>query len=163
LGFSHSLIKLLHIPPHTPLALLTHLTTAFGLSGFFHALILSSLPTSTPRVTKDILIFFILQIPAIIFEKYVIDIFTSLQRSPSEEAKKDEKAPSQKPVKGESKVWICLKKILGYAWVWSWLIWSGWWGLNAYYRVGMQSWDVPVPVFKRAVETIRGYWQGWNF
>jgi hypothetical protein len=139
-GYSHALMPLLRIPPHTIWSFLIHLCIGFFMSGFFHALSLSTLAPYPPKVHifKSNLFFFMAQVLAIIFERVIIKSF-----KPYFVEAKDQAGWKT----GLRRIYL---KFLGHFWVIGWLLFSGWSFWDVYYRLGMATWQMPIPV----VETI---------
>jgi hypothetical protein len=113
-----------------------HLCVGFFISGFFHALSLSTLAPYPPKVYifKNNLFFFMAQVLAIIFEQVIIKRFGPYFVGVIDEAgwKSDLRRISL--------------KLLGHFWVIWWLIFSGWSWWDVYYRLGMAAWQMPIPV-----------------
>jgi len=136
LGYSHALIPLIHIPPHTVWSFLVHLCVGFFISGFFHALSLSTLAPYPPKIHifKSNLFFFMEQVLAIIFENVITKRF-----GPCFARAKDEAG-------WKSDLRRISLKFLGHVWVIWWLVFSGWSWLDVYYRLGMATWQMPIPI-----------------
>lgn len=136
LGYSHALIRLLHIPPHTIWSFPIHLCTGFFISGFFHALSLSALASYPPMgyIFKCNLLFFMAQVLAIIFEEIMIKKLRPLL------------VAMNNRLCWESHSQGILLSLLGHLWVFSWLVLSAsrWWDI--YFRIGMANWQMPFPI-----------------
>jgi len=131
LGYSHALIPLLHIPRHTIWSFGVELCVGFFISGFFHALSLSTLTPCPPNlpIFKRNLFFFMAQVLAILFEQVIIKSFR----------------PYFVGAGGKSRFFL---KFLGHFWVLWWLLFSVWPWWDVYFRLGAATWQIPIPVLE---------------
>ncbi|ORY11160.1 hypothetical protein BCR34DRAFT_333641 [Clohesyomyces aquaticus] len=141
LTLSKSLNHLLNIPNHTSLSYLTHLITAFFISGFFHALVLSNLTVNPPIPYLEIwvrnLTFFLIQVIPIVLENWIGGVVDALETRFEVE---------------RSATWRRVKMGVGVCWTTAWLVGTACPYLDLYMRVGMGDWKVPVSVCMMMVE-----------
>jgi hypothetical protein len=127
-----------------------HLTIAFLLSSIGH--IVSIIPISEgympmQDVAYDMLVFFMGQTVAIVAESLVIqEVHDRLM------AKRKSEVPATTTlvaVTGRS------VGLVGYVWTFSWLIFSGWWFVRPYAKLGVMAWETPVPIVAPVLRLLR--------
>lgn len=141
LGFSHRMVALLKLPRRSTSAYLVHLATAFLVSAFFHILSVSVVSPgylTLEELVTDMTAFFIAQPLAAIAEKVLIDTYTQTirnKRSPQVDAARTS-LPSVS------------HRLMGYVWVVTWFVFSGWWFVKPYAAVGIMEWPLPFSFFE---------------
>lgn len=128
-------MRVLHVPPHTPLSSILLLFFTFGLSGLYHGctsyLIVPPTPASPYATTYDrfgrYLVFFLLQPVGIIAEDVALKVYNTQRRTATEEFPDGKK-------KSESTTWEAL---FGYCWVVSWMAFSGGFLVDTYLKTEM--------------------------
>lgn len=140
LGISHVIVKNLCIPPRSPHAYFIHLMTAFSISAFFHFLSLSVICEGYVEPTTlavNMGLFFMVQPFGTMVEHAVIQLCHGTRWSESLISRTD----SENSILGG--VPRVLVRLLGYAWVFCWFTWTGWWFVEVYAAIGVLEWPMP--------------------
>ena len=96
---------------------------------------------TAPELCRDISLFFMGQAVAIVAESLVLN---ALQQHGGRV--KTEKVAASK---GEGAVDKKTRgPLLGYAWVATWLLFSGWWFVRVYVKIGSMEWKGAPPIVK---------------
>ncbi|KAK0630918.1 membrane bound O-acyl transferase family-domain-containing protein [Bombardia bombarda] len=146
LGFSHHLITILHIPRHSTAAYLTHLTTAFAISAFFHTFGLAAVsPGFLPlrELIFDMALFFMLQPVGTAIEGLVIRFYIRKYEDSNNNNLEQNKTGQVRVSSPRAYL-----RIVGYTWVLAWFYVTGWWFVKAYVGVRVMDWRPPFSFVK---------------
>jgi hypothetical protein len=154
MGFGHYFARKLGIPNKSMSAYVVHLCTAFSLSAIGH--ILSIIPItkghiSVREVCLDMTIFFALQTVGVILETVVINLWNRTTSSSTNEKQ------AKSSAEGKTEAQRSNLRLVGYTWVWAWLILTGWWFNVVYIKLGVMEWANPglLPVITPLLRWLR--------
>ena len=151
LGFSHALVQVLRISPKSILAYVIHLTTAFFISAFFHIWSLSVVADgyiSQRDLIYNLGAFFMTQPIATIMEAILIHYFQTTLCLRGRHALKSIDKAHRGGSGGVSQSTSMIIRGLGYIWVASWFVFTGWWFVKPYYLIGVAEWPLPFSVWR---------------
>ncbi|KAH6892437.1 hypothetical protein B0T10DRAFT_483787 [Thelonectria olida] len=139
LGFSHAIISFLGIPRRSYLAYSIHLFTAFFISALFHTLSLFVVSEGYLR-TRDLIFhmgcFFMAQPVATVAESIIMSRYR-----PRTQSENTGTSGSQlKSILASAMV----RRTIGYLWVVSWFVLTGWWFVQDYIAIGVLEWPLPI-------------------
>ena len=151
MAVSHRITDSLGLKKQSPAAYAVHIGTAFFLSSLGH--IISLLPVigglmTVPELCRDISLFFMGQAAVIVAESLVLKALQSpggRGKAAKADATKGD-GPVEKKTRGP---------LLGYAWVATWLLWSGWWFVRVYVKIGSMEWKGAPPIVKTLLAALR--------
>jgi hypothetical protein len=155
LALSHFIIGKLHMPRRSVFAYAVHIGTAFLLSGIGHIISIAPISKgyiSMAEVCWGSLVFFMAQAGAIIMESLVLSWWGRLSMGPRKENDKvaHEDVASRK---------YSISSIFGYGWVLIWLIFSGWWFVRLYAKLGVMEWTVPIRIVQPLLKLFANFEQ----
>lgn len=146
LGFSHALVRKLGVPQKSLFAYAIHLITAFCISGWFHIWSLSVVSNgyiSRSDLAINFGAFFMAQPIATMAESIVIHHFRL--PSASRDMRIVKKAYRDVSIQAEDEHVLqrLAARCLGYIWVVSWFMFTGWWFVTPYSAIGVARWPLP--------------------
>ena len=135
------------------MAYLVHLTTAFGLSAFFHCLNLGPVwPNHRPLhdLITNMAVFFLLQPVGIMVEVVVIWLGSSFWNRQTASHIVLPTEPSHRcnirAYKTFKVITSSALRLLGHVWVTGWLLFTGWPFVRAYLDIGILEWPLPFSI-----------------
>lgn len=151
LGISHALVQKLGVKQKSLFAYAIHLSTAFIISGWFHIWSLSVVAEgymSLFDVTVNFGAFFLAQPIGTMIEATLIQHFQiPTRRRDLQRVKKAYRGLSIESSDEDHVFQRLAARALGYIWVVSWFMLTGWWFVVPYSAVGVAKWSPPLSLW----------------
>ncbi|KAK5059689.1 hypothetical protein LTR84_009572 [Exophiala bonariae] len=165
LGFGNFIVQRLHITNKSPAASLIILTTAFGISNFFHIVCLAVIRDENltlQSLITDMSLFFMTQPVAACMEALAIHIYSKCHPTHSNEHGESETITTRK-MNGSGKQPHAASggnpspvlRAVGYLWVVTWFSVTGWGFTRAYIAVGVRDWQIPLSLWRALLDRNR--------